>query len=113
MDITGGFVNQIVTIEPYISMDVNGKRTYGAAVSYSCREENVVRVIKNLQGENVVNTTCVFLPPFYIDASGNQQPVTVGYYDRITLTNGTKPVILKVNSQPDIDGSTAYVEVDT
>lgn len=103
MDFLDGLRGQTVTIEPFTGQDMNGDRTYGPAVTYSCREEAVVRLIKNQQGEDVVNTSRVFLAP----------NVVVGYYDRITLGNGTQPIILKINANPDVFGTNAYVEVDT
>ena len=113
MDLTGGLLNQTVTIEPFASYDMYGDRTYGTAISYKCREEATQRVIKNIEGEDVINTSIVYLAPTYIDSSGNTQQTTVGYYDRITLTNGTKPVILRIDKVPDLDGTNGYVEIDT
>ena len=114
MDITGGLLNQTVTIAPFLSQDQNGDRSFGPAVTYPCREENEIRVIKNKQGEDAVNSSQLYLSPTYTDASGNVYPTTIGYYDRITLPNGSQPpVILKINSYTDLDGSAAYIEVDT
>ena len=103
MDVTGGFLNQTVTITPYSSMTSEGDRSYGAAVSYPARIENVTKLIRNQSGEQVVSTAQVFMQPSAV----------VTYYDRITLPDGTTPVILRINYQPDLDGSIAYCEVDT
>ena len=113
MDLLGGLTNQTVTIAPWVSKDQYGDNTYGTAVTYKCREEATLRKILNRYGEEVINTSIVFLPPTYIDASGNRQTTTVGYYDKITLTNGSTPVILRIDKVPDLDGSTSYIEVDT
>jgi len=114
MDITGGFLNQKVTIQPFLTQNQNGDRSYGPAVTYPCREENEIRLIKNKQGEDAVNTSQIYLSPTWTDSSGNIHPTTIGDYDLITLPNGTQPpVILKITSYPDLDGSTAYIEVDT
>jgi len=114
MDVTGGLLNQSIAIEPFLSQDQNGDRTYGPPVIYPCRQESEVRVIKNKQGEDAVNTCQIFLSPTFTDSSGNVVPTVIGYYDRITLSDGTQPpVILKIDSYTDIDGTVAYIEVDT
>ena len=114
MDITGGLLAQTVTIAPFLSLSQNGDRSFGTPVTYPCREENEIRVIKNKQGEDAVNASQLYLSPTYTDASGNVWPTTIGYYDRITLPSGTQPpVILKIDSYTDLDGSVAYIEVDT
>ena len=84
--------------EPWTGNDGDSD-TYGAGVAHSCRVEQKAAKQLGDSGEVVVQSTVIFL----------NGTVTVTAKDRITLPDGSKPVILSVNSIPGPDG-TAYLK---
>ncbi len=85
---------QSVTVEPWVRDDQYGQPVYGAPVSYSARVQEKVKMIRDTQGQQVVSTSQV-----YFDGS-----VTVTVKDRITLPDGTQPLILSIGGSPDETG---------
>lgn len=88
-------LNQIIVIEPSTGTDAYGQSTYGTGVSVHARVEGKNRMVMNAQGNNVVSGTSI-----YIDGT-----TVVTTSSRITLPDGTKPLILSIESMPDIDGT--------
>ncbi|MBW2561268.1 MAG: hypothetical protein JRE40_10505 [Deltaproteobacteria bacterium] len=106
MPLEQGFLewfNQTVTIEPFTGVNVNGEPQYGAAVQYSAFVQRRTRLVRDRAGQEVVSTAQV-----YLDGS-----VDVGIQDRITLPDGSQPVILSIEVLPDETGSTHHKVVNT
>jgi hypothetical protein len=80
-----------VTIEPFASVDGYGKPSYSTGVAYVCRVEYKTRLAKNAAGETVVSTATTYL----------SNPLAgLSVRDRITLPDGSQPVIITVEKQP-------------
>lgn len=88
-------LNQLITIESTSGMDAYGQSTYGTGVSVKARVEGRNRVVVDAQGNNAVSSTTI-----YVDG-----PTVVTTSSRITLPDGTTPLILAIASMPDIDGT--------
>ena len=102
-------LNDTITIEPYTGMDVNGDRTYGAAVTYPAFVSQRIKIVKNQQGENAVSNVSVMLDGAVV--------LDRMCRDRITIDPGTayasQPVILAMEAAKDGDGTRIYWEVST
>jgi len=88
-------LNQLITIEPASGMDAYGQSSYGTGVSVHARVEGRNRVVVDAQGNNAVSSTTI-----YVDGL-----TVVSTASRITLPNGTTPLILAIAEMPDIDGT--------
>lgn len=100
-------LNQQVTIETFHSIDLNGDPSYNAGATYIARVERRIKIVRALTGDQAVSTNGIFLDgavSSVLDPFGR---------DRITLPDGTKPIILAIEDGVDGDGTTMYVEVDT
>lgn len=99
---TLSWLKQSVTIEPWTGNNGDAD-TYGAGAANACRIEQ--KAVKQLggSGEVVVQSTVIIL-------NGN---ATITAKDRITLPDGTKPIILSVNVIPGPDGTPYLKEVVT
>ncbi len=93
-------LQQTVAIEPWSGNNAYGEARYGPGASYPARVQEKVKMIRNAKGQEVVSTAQVYLDGVV--------PVTVK--DRITLPNGTQPLIQAITSSPDETGSN-YVKV--
>ena len=82
-----------VTITPKAGQDSYGRRTYGTAVSYSCRVQDAKKALRTPDGRDVVADGMVIL-------LGNP-PVTAE--DRLVV-NGAAVNILKVDNNHDERG---------
>lgn len=91
---------QTITIEPYSAMSAGGEPTYGASTTASCRIVQYEQKTIEVGGTPIVSSTQIYLPG----------DTTITKRDRITLPDGTKPVILKVESIPGASGTT-YLKV--
>jgi hypothetical protein len=74
-----------VTVEPFVSLDQYGAKTYGAAVTRRARVQGKTRMVRTMTGEESVSHITVYLAPG-----------TIGVQDRITLPSPFTP------TQPDI-----------
>jgi hypothetical protein len=99
---TASWLKQSVTIEPWTGNNGDSD-TYGAGASYACRITQKATKQSADQGEVVVQSTAIVL----------NGTVTVTAKDRVTLPDGTKPVILSVNVIPGPDGTPYLKEVLT
>lgn len=97
------FLQQTVIIEPWTGQNVYAEATYGPGANYSARVQQKVKMIRNAQGQEVVSTAQV-----YLDGS-----VSVTTEDRITLSDGTQPLIQAVTSPPDETGAVHHKVVWT
>jgi len=95
--------NQIVTIEPFTGVNAYGEPQYGAAVQYSAFVQRKTKLVRDRMGQEVVSTAQV-----YLDGS-----VDVGIQDRITLPDGSQPVILSIEALSDETGNTHHKVVNT
>jgi hypothetical protein len=86
-----------VTVEPWVAQDGLGAPAFGPARSYRARVEVSPRLVRNLQGEEVVSTARVYL--------GTRDAVSER--DRLTLPAGftqTQPSIIRVSPVRDEAG---------
>ena len=95
---TATWLKQSVTIEPWTGNNGDAN-TYGSGAAYACRIVQTSKKQMTDKGEVVVQSTLIVL----------NGTVTVTAKDRITLPDGSKPVILSVNTIPGPDG-TAYLK---
>lgn len=72
-----------VTIEPFISEDVYGARTYGEAVTVPAILSYLAKDIKDFRGNTFITDAWIAVPP---DTVVNER-------SRITLPDGTAPFI--------------------
>lgn len=89
-----------VTISPWGSADGYGKATYGTAVSHTCLLVKMPKMVRTVTGQERVSTAQIYLT----SAPGTSVK------DKVTLPDGTTPVILQVDTYPS-DSETAYFEV--
>ncbi len=99
---TATWLKQSVTIESWTGNN-GDSNTYGAGAAKACRIVQKSTKQMTDKGEVVVQSTIIIL-----DGS-----VTITAKDRITLPDGTKPLILAVNSIPGPDGTPYLKEVLT
>jgi hypothetical protein len=88
-----------ITIEPPSSRNVNVEKSYGAAVTYTCRVVGKRRIVRKANGQEAVSNATV-----YLDRLASIHPDS-----RITLParfTPSQPPILEVGSLPDEDGTT-------
>jgi hypothetical protein len=83
-----------VTVAPFVSRTSYGVPTYGAAVGYRARVSNKSQLVRNANAEEVVARGNVIL--------ATVAPITVS--DKVTLPDGTTPLILVVNVESDETG---------
>jgi hypothetical protein len=90
-----------ITHQPCTGYDRYGKPTYGASTSYPARVVRDNKMARNPQGEEVVSTCQVRIC--------GTPAVTPA--DKITLSDGTVPVILSVSRPQDETGDDASTKV--
>ena len=97
-------MRQMVSLEPYASVDSYGQPSFEAGQDYRARVVGKVRMVRNWQGQEVVSSHTVYL--------ASNPDVTVK--DRLTLSTGDagstdltirQPSILSVGSFPDERGT--------
>jgi len=96
-------LNQTVKIAPLSSIDVNGKSIYGDDVNIPARVEYKTTRVLSGTGEDVISSTQTYV-------NGD---VTVTTTSRITLPDGSTPLILKIDQHPDEDGNIYYKVIYT
>jgi hypothetical protein len=98
----GELLTQQVTREPVSSEDKYGQPSYGAPTVLRCRVVSKPRLVRSVSAarsetegsvREVVSTAQVWT-----------EPVQWGVDDRITLPDGTQPIILHVERYPDETG---------
>jgi len=91
------FLNQMVTVEPFIGNDGYGEAQFGTSVVYAARCVGKTKVMRDFNGVERVSSHTV-----YMNSIVNFNPK-----DRITLPDGyspQQPLIIAVGSFPDEDG---------
>jgi len=94
---------QTVTIEPFIGVNAYAEPQYGLPATYPAFVQRKTKLVRDRTGREVVSTA-----QMYLDGT-----VSVGVQDRITLPDGSQPVILSVEVLPDETGATHHVVVNT
>jgi hypothetical protein len=89
-----------ITISPWSSADGYGKPTYGAAVTHTCLLVRTPKMIRTVTGQEKVSMAQIYLT----SAPGTSVK------DKVTLPDGTTPVILNIDTYPS-DTETSYFEV--
>ena len=88
-------MTQTIVIAPYDSDDEYGEPQFGAEVSYIGRTVNKTTVVRDTNGREKISTskTWVFGSP------------DIDPRDKITLDDGSQPVILSAPRYPDENGA--------
>lgn len=94
-------MNNQVVVEPLTSRNAYGVASYGSATPYAARTNNSIRRIMNKDGEQVVSRGGAIVA----------SPVDIPIDSRITLDDGSQPLLLASNSEPDEDGGILYVRL--
>lgn len=98
------FLEQSITIEPYVSDNKYGEASYGASVSYQCRIEYVNKVIRTAENIERVSTATIFV----------NTATVINPRSKITLPSGHTPAnspILSVQVQVDETGLTHHTVI--
>lgn len=83
-----------VGIEPWSSTDAYSKPTYTTSVEYTCLIVKQPKMVRTVTGQEKVSSAQVYLT----------SAPTLTVKDRVTLPDGTKPVILSIDTFPDTRG---------
>ncbi|MBC7340955.1 MAG: hypothetical protein H5U02_00615 [Clostridia bacterium] len=97
------WLKETVLVEKFSGRDKYARPSYAAPVSYPCRIQRKVKLVRDAQGAEVVSTCQI-----YLDGGAD-----VGVEDRITLPDGSRPPIVNVAVAKDEKGMPHYVEVQT
>ena len=95
--------NQTLIIEPYLSTNFNNDFTWGTQYSTLARIQSANKFVRDKTGAQTLSTAQI-----YLDGTS-----TITVKDRITLLDGTRPEIIKVNDGIDLDGSSHHTVVYT
>ncbi len=105
-------LNQTVTIEPINSVDASGDPSYNAGVQYKAMVQRRVKIVRTFRGQDIGGSEAVSTCSVLMDGSVSASLDRFGR-DRITLPDGTQPLILSIEDGIDDTGATIYVEVST
>jgi hypothetical protein len=100
-------LNQSVTIEGFNSIDEYGDPSYNVGVVYKAMVQRRVKMIRDFKANEAVSTCSILMDgtvSAVLDRFGR---------DRITLPDGTKPLIMAIEDGQDDQGNVIYVEVST
>lgn len=105
-------LNQSVTIETFHSIDVNGDPSYNVGVTYKAMVQRRVKIVRSFHGKDLNGSEAVSNCSVLMDGAVSSVLDAYGR-DRITLPDGTHPLILSIEDGIDDTGETIYVEVST
>jgi hypothetical protein len=88
------------TVEPWTGDNGYGEREYGTARQVQGRYETGPRLVRSEGGREIVSSARLY----FLDE-------TIGVRDRVTLPDGSQPLILAVNSTTSV-GGVVVVRVD-
>lgn len=91
-----------VTVQPFVSRDSYGAASYGSPVSYRARVNYKTHNILGSDGQLILSNGTIWM--------ACDDPMTAD--DRVTLDDGSTPVILKVVRETDETGLAVYTRVD-
>ena len=98
-------LNQTITLSTFNSTDKYGDCSYNSPVSYKARVERRIKIVRSMQGMEAVSTAAIYLDgTVSLDSKGR---------DKITLPDGSTPIILAISDGIDGGGATYYTEVST
>jgi len=97
------WLNQEVKLEHSLSVNEYGEHSYDLQVMVMGRIEHKRRAILTKDNETLISLVTIYVP---------SEPV-VNADDRLTLPDGTTPVILAVDKQPDEYGQIYYQAIMT
>lgn len=109
-------LNVIVTLEAYLGQTGSGGRSYDTLRYYRCYIDRTGTLIRNAQGQQIVDSASVFLHPLETNSDGSAKTGAVrltAIHDdsRIGIPDPTQPggmaypVLLKVEALMDETGS--------
>lgn len=84
-----------VTWEPSTGYDADGAPAFGTGVTIKCRVSPRARKVLDAHGTEVVSAAVIY----------TEEAPAVSPNDRITLPDGSQPVIIRVERPPDRDGA--------
>ncbi len=99
------WLQYVVTISPFQSRDVRGKKIYGPDYCVGCYASGEVKMVRSLSGDEVVSTETL-----YFDAAG--PAADISFDDKIVFPGGKEPVILSKKIYRDAKGKPQVVEVN-
>ncbi len=103
-DIVSGWAHQSISIETPGAYDDFGNPSTGTSTSYLAIVVQQNKMVRDRSGNQVVSSCQIFLPG----------SVVLDPESKITLPDGTQPVILNVGSTPDFDtGNNLVTEIYT
>jgi hypothetical protein len=100
-------LNQSVTIERFNFIDEYGDPFYSTGVVYKAMVQRRVKMIRDFKANEAVSTCSILMDgtvSAVLDKFGR---------DRITLPDGTQPLIMAIEDGQDDQGNVIYVEVST
>ncbi|OPX62367.1 MAG: hypothetical protein A4E30_00760 [Methanomassiliicoccales archaeon PtaB.Bin215] len=100
-------LNQTITVAKRVGNDGRGHYTYGAPKEHRARVEHKPRLVRSNIGDTTNRFEKVSNARVYVEASAS---IEIG--DKITLPDGSVPIIILVAPQYDMDGALAYWRVD-
>ncbi len=95
-------MTQTVTVQPQSGNNAAGEPTFGDAITIRCRIQGTIKEIRAADGLTRMSSALVILDGVY----------GIEPQDKLTLPDGTTPVILSVNQNNDGAGS-LYEEILT
>lgn len=95
--------SESITLEPYVSQTSGHVRTYGTAVTIPANIAEVEKLVRDDQGIEKVVSSVVAIPP----------GTTISNKDRMTLPDGSQPVIVSISKAVDIPRKRVlYIEIN-
>jgi len=97
-----------MTVLPFIGFDEYGSPTWASTTAestYACIINNNQRMVRDQKGTLVVSPSQIYI------ASTATCPIKIE--DKITLSDGSQPLIVSIQYNDDFDGNPCYFEVFT
>jgi hypothetical protein len=104
-------LNQTISYEKRNTVSGYGAITYDDPVTIPCYVAGMVRMVRNLDGEEVVSTVSVYINGTDAASKELQYPEE-RRNDRITLPDGRQPAIMAITPYWDDKGDLYAVEVN-
>ena len=105
-------LNQDVIIETFNSTDYSGDPSYNVGVTYKAMVQRRVKIVRMIRGASLQGSEAISTASILMDGAVSSVLDAYGR-DRITLPDGTKPLILAIEDGQDDQGNIIYVEVST
>ncbi len=99
-------LNSSVTVEKVDNSDVRGGTTYQDPVNVACYIAGEQKMVRDLQGQEVVSTLSLFI------ADNVATKIKLKHTDRITLPDGRQPPIIAITPYIDERGKLFSIEVN-